>query len=170
MKLLAKALIATGFIGATTLAIATNVINPIESTPTAKTAVVNTAVPAQAPVQALAVNQTAIAPVSQTLVNGNSTKAAVNINAISAQIVTVKQALTLADDSHVQLKGHIVKSLGDEKYQFRDSTGTITVDIDDELWMGKAISANAVVTLEGEVDIDHKPMKRVEIDVDAVTF
>lgn len=170
MKLLAKALIATGFIGATTLAIATNVINPIESTPTAKTAVVNTAVPAQAPVQALAVNQTAIAPVSQTLVNGNSTEAAVNINAISAQIVTVKQALTLADDSHVQLKGHIVKSLGDEKYQFRDSTGTITVDIDDELWMGKAISANAVVTLEGEVDIDHKPMKRVEIDVDAVTF
>ncbi|NHC04808.1 NirD/YgiW/YdeI family stress tolerance protein [Acinetobacter sp. 187] len=172
MKLLAKALIATGFIGATTLAIATNVINPIESTPTAKTAVVNTAVPAQAPVQALAVNQTAIAPVSQTLVNGNGnvTETAVNINAISAQIVTVKQALTLADDSHVQLKGHIVKSLGDEKYQFRDTTGTITVDIDDELWMGKAISANAVVTLEGEVDIDHKPMKRVEIDVDAVTF
>ena len=55
--------------------------------------------------------------------------------------VTVKQALTLADDTRVQLKGYVVKAIGDEKYEFRDATGSITVDIDDELWGGRAISA-----------------------------
>lgn len=84
--------------------------------------------------------------------------------------VTVKQALNMKDDTNVELKGYIVKSTGDEKYEFRDQTGSITVDIDDELWMGKAISAKTPVVIIGEVDIDYKPMKRVEIDVDAVQF
>lgn len=87
-----------------------------------------------------------------------------------AKTVTVKQALSLKDDTKVQLKGYVVKSVGDEKYQFRDATGTIVVEIDDELWKGKAISAKTPVTLIGEVDIDYKPTKRVEIDVDQVRF
>ena len=41
---------------------------------------------------------------------------------------------------------------------------------DDELWGGKAISAKTPVTIIGEVDIDYKPAKRVEIDVDQVKF
>jgi uncharacterized protein (TIGR00156 family) len=96
----------------------------------------------------------------------------VNQAAAAAQAVptTVKHALTLKDDSPVQLKGYVVKAIGDEKYQFRDSTGTITVDIDDELWKGKPVSARTPVTITGEVDIDYKPAKRVEIDVDAVQF
>ena len=86
------------------------------------------------------------------------------------QVTSVKQALTLKDDSAVMLKGQVVKSLGDEKYQFRDATGTITVDIDDELWQGRPISPTTTVTLIGEVDIDRLPTKRVEIDVDSVQF
>lgn len=94
---------------------------------------------------------------------------AVNQSAL-AKATTVKQALTMKDDSNVQLKGYIVKAIGDEKYQFRDSTGTITVDIDDDLWNGKAISAKTPVVITGEVDIDYKPSKRVEIDVEQVRF
>lgn len=94
---------------------------------------------------------------------------AVNQSAL-ALATTVKQALTMKDDSNVQLKGYIVKAIGDEKYQFRDSTGTITVDIDDDLWNGKAISAKTPVVITGEVDIDYKPSKRVEIDVEQVRF
>ena len=96
-----------------------------------------------------AVNQTAIAPTATT---------------------TVKQALSLKDDTKVQIKGYVVKSVGDEKYQFRDNTGTINVDIDDELWQGKPVNAKTPVTITGEVDIDYKPAKRVEIDVDTVKF
>ncbi|AXQ22927.1 hypothetical protein BEN71_12965 [Acinetobacter wuhouensis] len=95
---------------------------------------------------------------------------AVNQSALTSSLTTVKQALTFKDDTKVQLRGHVVKATGDEKYQFRDSTGTITVDIDDELWQGKPIAPNTTVTLIGEVDIDYKPTKRVEIDVDAVQF
>lgn len=84
--------------------------------------------------------------------------------------VTVKQALSLKDDTKVQVTGYIVKALGDEKYQFRDSTGSITVEIDDKLLHGKKISAKTPVTLMGEVDVDHKANQavKVEIDVDHV--
>jgi len=78
--------------------------------------------------------------------------------------------LTMKDDTKVQLKGYVVKAVGDEKYQFRDNTGTITVEIDDELWQGKPVSAKTPVVIIGEVDIDYKPAKRVEIDVDQVQF
>ena len=88
----------------------------------------------------------------------------------TAAVTTVKQALVAKDDTPVQLKGYIVKAIGDEKYQFRDSTGVITVDIDDELWQNRPISAKTPVTLIGEVDIDYKPAKRVEIDVDQIQF
>ena len=96
---------------------------------------------------------------------------AINQKAIAAPaLVSVKQALTLKDDTDVQLKGYIVKALGDEKYQFRDATGSITVDIDDDLWQGKAISAKTPVVIMGEVDVDLLPTKHVEIDVDQVKF
>ena len=95
------------------------------------------------------VNQAAIAPVTLT---------------------TVKHALTAKDNTPVKLHGQVVKSLGDEKYQFRDKTGSITIDVDDELWQGRPISPNTNVTLIGEVDIDYKPLKRVEIEVDQVQF
>jgi len=95
------------------------------------------------------VNQAAIAPVT---------------------VTTVKHALTAKDNTLVKVHGQVVKSLGDEKYQFRDKTGSITIDVDDELWQGRPISPNTNVTLIGEVDIDYKPLKRVEIDVDQVQF
>ena len=86
----------------------------------------------------------------------------VNQAAIAPQkATTVKQALTLKDDSKVQLKGYVVKAVGDEKYQFRDNTGTMTVEIDDELWQGKPVNAKTPVTIIGEVDIDYKPAKRI---------
>lgn len=84
--------------------------------------------------------------------------------------VTVSQVQNLKDDTNVELKGYIVKSIGDEKYQFKDQTGSITVDIDDELWQGKPISAKTPITIIGEIDVDYKPMKRVEIDVKAIQF
>ncbi|MFT4021102.1 MAG: NirD/YgiW/YdeI family stress tolerance protein [Acinetobacter sp.] len=88
----------------------------------------------------------------------------------TGQTTTVKQALTFKDNHKVQLKGYVTKALGDEKYEFRDKTGHITVDIDDDLWQGKPISPTTPVTILGEVDIDYKPIKRVEIDVEHVNF
>lgn len=94
----------------------------------------------------------------------------VNQTAIAAAPSTVAQALKLKDNTPVSLKGKITKSLGDEKYEFRDGTGVITVDIDDELWHGKPLAANATVTIHGEIDVDYTPKKRTEIDVDHIVF
>lgn len=107
---------------------------------------------------------------------GVTTFAVANTSTVNQQALattqtrSVKQALTLKDDTPVQLKGYVVKSTGDEKYQFSDQTGSITVDIDDDLWQGKPISAKTPVTIIGEIDIDYKPTKRVEVDVDQVQF
>ena len=95
---------------------------------------------------------------------------AVNEQAVAPSMTTVKQASILKDDTPVKLKGFVVKAVGDEKYQFSDQTGMITVDIDDDLWQGKPISAKTPVTIIGEIDIDYKPTKRVEVDVDQVQF
>ena len=96
---------------------------------------------------------------------------AVNQQALApTQITTVKQALTLKNDTPVQLQGYVVKATSDEKYQFSDQTGRITVDIDDDLWQGQPVSAKTPVTIIGEIDIDYKPTKRVEVDVDQVKF
>lgn len=84
--------------------------------------------------------------------------------------VSVKQALSFADDRHVQLSGQIVKNLGDEHYQFRDQTGTIVVEIDDDLWQGKPLNMQQTLTLMGEVDRDDDHPNRVEIDVDHIRF
>ncbi len=85
-------------------------------------------------------------------------------------ITTVKQAFTANDDTPVRLTGYIVKAMGDEKYQFRDDTGLITVDIDTDKLQGQSLSAKNKITIYGEVDIEHKPRKQVEIEVDQIKF
>ncbi|HWV11020.1 MULTISPECIES: NirD/YgiW/YdeI family stress tolerance protein [unclassified Pseudomonas] len=81
------------------------------------------------------------------------------------QVTTVAAALDAADDTPVVLQGQIVKRLQDELYEFKDASGTIHVEIDDEDWPPQAISENATVKLTGEVDRD---LMNREIDVEFV--
>ncbi|MGP0173057.1 YgiW/YdeI family stress tolerance OB fold protein [Pseudomonas sp. NCHU5208] len=83
----------------------------------------------------------------------------------TAQVTTVAAAQQAADDTHVVLEGQIVKRLQDELYEFKDATGTIQVEIDDEDWPNQTVSENAKVRLTGEVD---KDLDNREIDVDRV--
>jgi uncharacterized protein (TIGR00156 family) len=70
-----------------------------------------------------------------------------------------------ADNSFVKLQGYIVKSLGDEKYEFKDDSGTIVVEIDDDDWRGVEAGANDRVELRGEID---REWQRTELDADSV--
>lgn len=81
----------------------------------------------------------------------------------TAQVTTVAAALDAADDTQVVLQGQIVKRLQDELYEFKDASGTINVEIDDEHWPAQAISEKAVVKISGEVDRD---LTSREIDVE----
>lgn len=77
-------------------------------------------------------------------------------------LATVKQALSMRDDTPVTLKGYIIQSLGDEKYLFKDDTGSIKIDVDDKLWQGRQVTPQDLVEIEGEVDRD---WNKTEVDV-----
>ena len=49
---------------------------------------------------------------------------------------SVMNAKKMGDDSYVTLKGKIVSKIGKEKYLFKDNTGTIEIEIDDDNWNG----------------------------------
>ena len=81
---------------------------------------------------------------------------------------SVKEALEMKDDEPVVLKGKIEKSLGNEKYQFNDGTGTIVVEIDDDEWNGLTVKPEMTVQISGE--IDKELMQTPEVDVEAIVL
>ena len=67
-------------------------------------------------------------------------------------INTVADTLKARDDTMVTLKGNIIRQVAHEKYEFKDSTGVIIVEIDDDKWYGLSVGPNDVVEIYGEVD------------------
>ncbi len=57
------------------------------------------------------------------------------------------------------------KSLGDEKYLFKDASGAITVEIDDDDWNGLNVTPQDLIEIRGEVD---KDLFDTKIDADSV--
>ena len=80
---------------------------------------------------------------------------------------SVSEALKLNDDTPVVLVGQIEKSLGDEKYLFKDATGSVTIEIDNDDWRGVNVTPKDTIVIQGEVD---KDFFKTEIDVDSVAL
>ncbi|MGG4608831.1 YgiW/YdeI family stress tolerance OB fold protein [Providencia sp. Me31A] len=87
--------------------------------------------------------------------------------ATNQAVTTAVQAKDLPDDAWVSLEGYIVKQIGKELYEFKDSTGSIAVDIDDKRWRGQVVTPETKVRLEGEID---KEWASLEVDVKRVTI
>ncbi|MBD5642109.1 MAG: NirD/YgiW/YdeI family stress tolerance protein [Desulfovibrio sp.] len=70
-----------------------------------------------------------------------------------AQTETVENALKLAPDSRVVLKGHIVASMAGKKniYIFKDDTGEITVAITPKQFGDQIIKPETEVQLAGKI-------------------
>ncbi|MCL1039547.1 NirD/YgiW/YdeI family stress tolerance protein [Shewanella submarina] len=83
---------------------------------------------------------------------------------VDAQITTASAVKDAKDGAKTQLTGKIIKSLGDEKYQFQDESGVVVIEIDDDLLRNIHIDENTPVVLVGEVDSDWNGQE-VEIDV-----
>ncbi|MFT4172683.1 MAG: NirD/YgiW/YdeI family stress tolerance protein [Rhodocyclaceae bacterium] len=81
-------------------------------------------------------------------------------------VTTVAAAKAARDDTPVVLRGRIERKLGHDTYRFRDATGAITLDIDDDDWEERTVTPRDTVQIEGEVDKDRKS---IEIDVDTIT-
>ena len=84
------------------------------------------------------------------------------------RIDTVKDASRSWDDTRVVLVGNIVSRQAgyDDIYTFRDKTGSILVEIDDELFhaLGQKVTPQTVVRISGEVDKEF--MEGTQIDVE----
>lgn len=80
-------------------------------------------------------------------------------------IVTVKQVNEMRDDIPVIVKGNIIQRMGDDKYLFEDSTGSIAVEIDDDDWRGQTVSPSDTVKLYGDVD---RGLFKTEIEVEYI--
>ena len=69
--------------------------------------------------------------------------------ALADSAATAGQA---ADETPVVLQGHLLKRLKGDTYEFRDASGSLQVEIDDDAWPLQTIDATTRVRLSGEVD------------------
>ncbi|MNV58612.1 hypothetical protein D3C71_1509980 [compost metagenome] len=82
-----------------------------------------------------------------------------------ANLTTAAKVKDQKDDSWVKLRGNIIERLSDDRYLFRDTTGTVNVEIDHKRWNGQTITPQDQVEIQGKVD---KEWNEFEIDVKQV--
>lgn len=80
------------------------------------------------------------------------------------KVTTVAEAKRAPDNTEVVLTGRITAKVRSDNYKFKDSTGEIEVDIDDNLWRGRKVTPDTTIRISGEVD---REAWGVEIDVDS---
>jgi uncharacterized protein (TIGR00156 family) len=83
----------------------------------------------------------------------------------TAIISTVAQAKSARDDARCELIGNIIEQLSgdDDLYLFRDSTGEITIELDDDLFKGRTVTPQNQIRIYGEVD--NEAFEKTQIDV-----
>ena len=83
----------------------------------------------------------------------------------SYAVNTVAEALSSRDDTPCVVEGALIsQGAKHEHYVFQDSTGTITVEIDDKIFMGRTVTPKNRVRLYGEVDTKFARKAQIEVD------
>ncbi|AUI66093.1 MULTISPECIES: YgiW/YdeI family stress tolerance OB fold protein [Glaesserella] len=77
-------------------------------------------------------------------------------------VTTVAQAKKAYDNTPASISGYIIKQVDEDTFIFKDSTGQIQIDVDDDAWAGLNVNAKTKVRIHGEVDKDDG---RTQIDV-----
>lgn len=82
-----------------------------------------------------------------------------------AIITTVEQAKSAQDDSKCELIGNIIEQLAgdDDLYLFKDSTGEIVIELDDDLFKGRTVTPQNQIRIYGEVE--NEAFEKTQIDV-----
>ena len=70
------------------------------------------------------------------------------------------------DNTHFSIVGNITNCYDDDDCTFRDSTGTIHIDVEDGAWGGQNVNPNTRVRISGKVDHDDG---RTKLDVYRIT-
>jgi len=83
----------------------------------------------------------------------------------NANKTNVAKALKMNDRSYVTLQGNIEKQLSDDSYLFKDSTGSITVEIDKDKWLGQNVTPKDKIEISGQIE---KKFNYIKMDVYSV--
>ena len=79
----------------------------------------------------------------------------------------VSDVKNMADDTTVYIQGYLIQNLGNEMYTFQDDSGTLTVEIDDDLMGNNMYSPTTLVWIAAEVD---KEGDVVSLDAEEIQF
>ena len=74
------------------------------------------------------------------------------VNEAAQNTVTVAEAKQLVDETAVTLSGVIVKRIRGDRFQLKDGSGSIDIDVDDDFWKPMGLKAGDQVKVIGEVD------------------
>ncbi|MBM6549809.1 NirD/YgiW/YdeI family stress tolerance protein [Marinomonas ostreistagni] len=84
-----------------------------------------------------------------------TTLMAASTMSMAATDMKVSEALDARDDSIATLTGTLGKSLGHERYEFSDDSGTMVVEIDRDISRHIDLKSGQDVTLYGEIEREH---------------
>lgn len=86
------------------------------------------------------------------------------VNTAPNSVMTVKQMKdTARDDQMVVLEGYLVDQVQHDKYNFKDATGTVLVEIDDRIFAGQRVDGKTKIRIEGEFEKDFMDPDEVEV-------
>lgn len=78
-------------------------------------------------------------------------------------VVNVQQIAKLKDEAGVTLTGQITKHIKSDHYEFKDTTGIINLEIDDDLWRAAGLKVGDYVRAVGEVDTHRYKPTDIEV-------
>ena len=83
----------------------------------------------------------------------------------AATLTTAATVSTAADDAPVKLEGHIARQISGDKFEFKDATGAVTLEIDRKVWPAEDITPAHKVRLTGKVDKSIGGLAGTEVEV-----
>lgn len=94
---------------------------------------------------------------------GLSQNAASQFVSDTTSVQTVAAVKKMKDNSWFTLEGHIVKQTREERYLFRDQSGEVEVEIDNDKWKGRKVDPGTKIRIAGEVEKDWLSSMEVEV-------
>ncbi|CAB1220164.1 NirD/YgiW/YdeI family stress tolerance protein [Acinetobacter bouvetii] len=79
------------------------------------------------------------------------------------RMMAVAEVKKLADQTMVMLSGTIVKHLRGDHFELKDGTGSIDIDVDEDLWRPLALKVGDQVNVMGEVDAHANKASSIDV-------
>ncbi|QWA09637.1 YgiW/YdeI family stress tolerance OB fold protein [Sodalis ligni] len=70
---------------------------------------------------------------------------------VDARHTSIASAKRMKTNAWVTLDGHIEKKIGNDKYFFRDATGTVLLEIRGDKWNGQEIKPKDLISISGRL-------------------